>query len=215
MYVVIIGCGRVGSELARLLQAEGNNVVVVDRDPLSFRRLGANFNGITLAGNGFDLDVLVEAGIERAQAFCAVTNGDNTNIMAARIARTIYRVPTVLARVYDPVRAAIFRSDDLQIISGTVLFAAMLRDKIVEPRFTGFLIETGELGVLEIPASSARTGLKVGDLAVPGELLVATILRRGSAIIPGPDTVLEEGDKLMAVVRTKSLGEIKKRLRLE
>jgi len=113
------------------------------------------------------------------------------------------------------VRASIFRSPELQIISGTVLFAAMLRDKIVERRFTGFLIETGELGVLEIPASSARTGQRAGDLNVPGELLLATILRRGAAIIPGPDTVLEEGDKLMAVVRTKSLGELKKRLRLE
>ncbi len=214
MYVVIIGCGRVGSELANLLQAEGNNVVVVDRDPLSFRRLGANFNGITLAGNGFDLDVLVEAGIERAQAFCAVTNGDNTNIMAARIARTIYRVPTVLARVYDPVRAAIFRSDDLQIISGTVLFAAMLRDKIVDPRFTGFLIETGELGVLEIPPSSSRTGRKVGEFGVPGEILVATVIRRGEAVIPGPETVLEEGDKLMAVVKTKALSSVKKRFDL-
>ena len=214
MYVVIIGCGRVGSELANLLQAEGNDVVVVDRDPLSFRRLGANFNGITLAGNGFDLDVLAEAGIERADAFCAVTNGDNTNIMAARIARTIYRVPTVLARVYDPVRAAIFRSDDLQIISGTVLFAAMLRDKIVDPRFTGFLIETGELGVLEIPPSSSRTGRKVGEFGVPGEVLVATVIRRGEAVVPGPETVLEEGDKLMAVVKTKALSSVKKRFGL-
>lgn len=214
MYVVIIGCGRVGSELANLLQAEGNDVVVVDRDPLSFRRLGANFNGITLAGNGFDLDVLAEAGIERADAFCAVTNGDNTNIMAARIARTIYRVPTVLARVYDPVRAAIFRSDDLQIISGTVLFAAMLRDKIVDPRFTGFLIETGELGVLEIPPSSSRTGRKVGEFGVPGEILVATVIRRGAAVVPGPETVLEEGDKLMAVVKTAALSSVKKRFGL-
>lgn len=214
MYIIIIGCGRVGSELARILQQEGNNVVIIDRDPEAFRRLGANFNGITLAGNGFDLDVLAEAGIEKADAFCAVTNGDNTNIMASQIARTIYRVPTVLARVYDPVRAEIFRDLGLQIISGTVLFAAMLRDKIVEPRFTGFLIETGELGVLEVPPSSSRTGKKVGDFAVPGECLVATILRRGEAIIPGPDTVLEEGDGLMAVVKTKALGAVKKRLHL-
>ncbi|MCX6349344.1 MAG: TrkA family potassium uptake protein [Candidatus Aureabacteria bacterium] len=214
MYVIIVGCGRVGAELAQILQGEGHNVVIIDRDPGAFRRLGANFNGITLAGNGFDLDVLVEAGIEKADAFCAVTNGDNTNIMASQIARTIYRVPTVLARVYDPPRAAIYRDLGLHIISGTVLFAAMLRDKIVDPRFTGFLIETGELGVLEIPPSAARTGKKVGELTVPGEFLVATVLRRGEAILPGPETVLEEGDKLMAVVKTKALGAIKKRFGL-
>ena len=214
MYVIIVGCGRVGAELAQILQGEGHNVVIIDRDPSAFRRLGANFNGITLAGNGFDLDVLVEAGIEKADAFCAVTNGDNTNIMASQIARTIYRVPTVLARVYDPPRAAIYRDLGLHIISGTVLFAAMLRDKIVDPRFTGFLIETGELGVLEIPPSAARTGKKVGELAVTGEFLVATVLRRGEAILPGPETVLEEGDKLMAVVKTKALGAVKNRLGL-
>ena len=214
MYVIIVGCGRVGAELAQILQGEGHNVVIIDRDPSAFRRLGANFNGITLAGNGFDLDVLAEAGIEKADAFCAVTNGDNTNIMASQIARTIYRVPTVLARVYDPPRAAIYRDLGLHIISGTVLFAAMLRDKIVDPRFTGFLIETGELGVLEIPPSAARTGKKVSELAVPGEFLVATVLRRGEAILPGPETVLEEGDKLMAVVKTAALPAIKKRLGL-
>lgn len=214
MYVIIVGCGRVGAELAQILQGEGHNVVIIDRDPEAFRRLGANFNGITLAGNGFDLDVLAEAGIEKADAFCAVTNGDNTNIMASQIARTIYRVPTVLARVYDPPRAAIYRDLGLHIISGTVLFAAMLRDKIVDPRFTGFLIETGELGVLEIPPSAARTGKKVSELAVPGEFLVATVLRRGEAILPGPETVLEEGDKLMAVVKTAALPAIKKRLGL-
>jgi trk system potassium uptake protein TrkA len=214
MHVIIIGCGRVGSELARLLQGEGNNVVIIDRDPEAFRRLGVNFNGVTLVGTGFDLDILVQAGIEKADAFCAVTNGDNSNIMASQIARNIYKVPTVLARVYDPARAAMFQDLGLQIISGTVLFAAMLRDKIVEPRYTGFLIETGELGVFEVPPSSSRTGKKVGELAVPGEFLVVTVLRRGKAIIPDAGTVLEEGDRLMAVVKTKALGEIKKRLRI-
>ncbi len=99
MYVVIVGCGRVGSELAKLLSQEGHNVVVIDKEQRSFARLGHAFNGITLTGNGFDVELLKEAGIEKTDAFCAVTNGDNTNIMAAQVAKKIFKVPKVIARI--------------------------------------------------------------------------------------------------------------------
>src|SRR3989338_4838433 len=108
MYIVIMGCGRVGSELAKLLAEENNNVVVIDRNSNSFRRLGSSFNGVTIVGNGLETDLLKEAGIEKSDAFAAVTNGDNTNIMAAQIARKMFKVPKVIARVYDPQRAQIY-----------------------------------------------------------------------------------------------------------
>jgi len=99
MYVIIVGCGRVGSELAKLLSAEGHNVVVIDKNRESFDRLGKSFNGITLLGNGFNLELLREVGIKGADAFCAVTNGDNTNLIAAQVAKKIFGVPKVIARV--------------------------------------------------------------------------------------------------------------------
>ncbi len=108
MYVIIVGCGRVGSELARLLAGEGHDVVIIDKNPVSFQRLGGTFNGLTVVGNGFNVDLLKQAGIEKADAFCAVTNGDNTNLVSAQVAKRIFNVPKVIARVYDPQRAHIY-----------------------------------------------------------------------------------------------------------
>ena len=158
MYVIIVGCGRVGSELAKLLSAEGHNVVVIDNNPVAFDRLGGTFNGLTLLGNGFSLSLLKQAGIEKADAFCAVTDGDNTNLVSAQAAKKIFKVPKVIARVYDPQRAHIYKALGLDIISGTMLFAAMLRDKIIESRFSSYLIETKELGVIEIEVKNNLVG---------------------------------------------------------
>ncbi|MFA4842980.1 MAG: TrkA family potassium uptake protein [Candidatus Omnitrophota bacterium] len=210
MYIIIVGCGRVGSELANLLQKEGHNVVIIDTDQNSFKRLGSTFNGVTLVGNGFDVELLKEAGIEKADAFCVVTNGDNTNIMAAQVAKKIFNVPKVIARIYDPKRADVYKHLGLDVISGTVLFAAMLRDKIIESHFTGYLIETGELGIIEIPVNPNFVGKKVSEINIPDEFLVATIVRKKGAIVPGPDTKLEKSDLLMGVVKTTSLVKVKK-----
>lgn len=209
MYVIIVGCGRVGSELANLLQNEGHDVVIIDKNTKSFHRLGPTFNGVTLKGNGFDVELLKEAGIEKADAFCVVTNGDNTNIMAAQVAKKIFNVRRVIARIYDPKRANIYKHLGLDVISGTILFAAMLRDKIIESHFTGYLIETGELGVIEIPVDDKLVGKKVSELNVPDEFLVTTIVRKKGAIIPRQDTALEKKDLLMGVVKTLSLSKIK------
>jgi len=210
MYIIIVGCGRVGSELANLLQNEGHNVVIIDNDPESFRRLGSTFNGVTLTGNGYNVELLKEAGAEKADALCVVTDGDNTNIMAAEVAKKIFKVPKVIARIYDPKRAHIYKHMGLDVISGTVLFAAMLRDKIIESHFTGYLIETGELGVMEIPVKEEFVGRKVSDINIQDEFLIATIVRKKGAIIPRPATILEKNDLLMGVVKISSLAKIKK-----
>ncbi len=214
MYVIILGCGRVGSELAKLLSSEGHNVVVIDRNPASFDRLGRTFNGITLVGNGFDLESLKAAGITQANAFCAVTNGDNTNLVAAQVAKKIFNVPKVIVRVYDPNRANIYKALGLDVISGTILFASMIRDKVVESKFSSYLIESGELGVLEIEVSKDWQGRTVGDINIPGELIVATIRRIDGVIIPELSTKVKKGDMLLAVVKTTGLDKVKKRFGL-
>lgn len=214
MYILIIGCGRVGSELAKLLQAEGHNVVVVDKNPKSFQRLGATFNGLTITGNSFDLEVLKEAGIEKANAVCVVTNGDNTNIMTAQIAKKMFKVPKVIARVYDPQRADIYKQLGLDIISGTILLAAMIRDKIIESSFSSFLIESGELGVLEIEVKDNLNGKRISEINIPDEFQVVTVIKKKKTIIPRPDTVVDKGDKLMGVVKTQSLKRVKEILEI-
>ncbi|KPK98708.1 MAG: hypothetical protein AMJ95_02900 [Omnitrophica WOR_2 bacterium SM23_72] len=214
MYVIIVGCGRVGSELAKLLSQEGHNIVIIDKKQSSFDRLGQTFNGLTVVGNGFDLELLKQVGIEKADAFCAVTNGDNTNLISAQVAKKIFKVPKVLARVYDPQRATIYTSLGLDIISGTILFASMLRDKIIESRFSSYLIETKELGVIEIEVKQNLTGRKIQDINVPGEFLVVAIRRLDGVTIPAENEVLKEKDKLMAVVKVASLEKIRKSFQL-
>lgn len=214
MYVIIVGCGRVGSELAKLVAGEGHDVVVIDKNHASFERLGGTFNGLTMVGNGFDLALLRQAGIEKADAFCAVTDGDNTNLISAQAAKKIFKVPKVIARVYDPHRAHIYAALGLDIISGTMLFASMIRDKIIESRFSSYLIETKDLGVLEIEVKNGLVGKAIADINVPQEFLVAAIRRLDGVIIPGPLTVLKDKDVIMAVVKVASLDKIREKFDL-
>src|SRR3989338_1210157 len=214
MYVIIAGCGRVGSELAKLLSNEGHNVVVIDKTQASFDRLGGTFNGLTMVGNGFDLELLKQVGIEKADAFCAVTNGDNTNLISAQVAKKIFKVPKVFARIYDPQRAQIYAALGLDIISGTILFAAMLRDKVIESRFSSYLIETKELGVIEIEAKNSLVGKTIQEINIPGEFLVVAIRRLHDVIIPESVTTLKEKDVLMAAVKLASLKRVKEKFSL-
>lgn len=214
MYVIIVGCGRVGSELAKLLSSEGHDVVVIDKSQPSFERLGSSFNGLTMVGNGFDANLLKQVGIEKADAFCALTNGDNTNLVSAQVAKKIFKVPKVIARVYDPQRAHIYAALGLDIISGTILFAAMLRDKIIESRFSSYLIETKELGVIEIDVAGELVGKAVEQINMPGEFLVVAIRSLHGMVIPEPKTVLKDKDVLMAAVKVASLQKIKERFNI-
>jgi len=211
MHIIIVGCGRVGSELAKLLASEGHDVVVIDKSAASFERLGAAFNGLTMTGNGFDLALLKQAGVEKASAFCAVTNGDNTNLISAQVAKKIFKVPKVIARVYDPQRAHIYAALGLDIISGTILFAAMLRDKIIESRFSSYLIESKELGVIEIDVNESLLGKPIKEVNIAEEFLVVAIRRLDGVIIPNPQTILRPKDILMAVVKVNSLQKVKER----
>jgi len=210
MYVIIVGCGRIGSELAKILSNEKHNVVVIDKNPRVFESLGKNFNGFTFVGSGFDIELLKLAGIEKADALCAVTNSDNVNLIAAQAAKKIFNIKKVIARVYNPNRANIYRVLGLDIISGVNLVAAMIRDKIVESRSSSFLIETAELAMLEIRAEKKIINKKIKEINIPNELLIAAINRKKQSIIPEQDTEIQEGDILIGVVKISSLEKIKK-----
>ncbi|MDD5465622.1 MAG: TrkA family potassium uptake protein [Candidatus Omnitrophica bacterium] len=215
MHVIIVGCGRVGSELAKLLSGEGHDVVVIDKSRESFNRLGDTFNGLTMVGNGFDLALLRQVGIEKADAFCAVANGDNTNLISAQVAKKIFRVPKVFARIYDPQRAHIYAALGLDIISGTMLFSAMLRDKIIESRFSSYLIESKDLGVIEIEVKDSLVGKTIQDINIPGDFIVVALRRMQGVIIPEPKTVLKDKDILMGVVKVASLKEVREKFQLK
>ena len=131
MNVVIMGCGRVGAQLAALLEEAGHKVTILDTDTYSFRRLPPSFEGTALVGDGTDEEYLKKAGIEEADAFVAVTQGDNRNVMAAQVAKHVFNVPKVVCRIYDPLREELYKTLGLETISPTTVGAQLLRDKVV------------------------------------------------------------------------------------
>ena len=133
MNVVIMGCGRVGARVAALLDHAGHRVTVIDQEPSAFLRLPAEFGGDTIIGTGIDEDVLRQAGIEQADAFVAVTNGDNRNIMAAQVARMIFDVPRIILRIYDPVREDTYRRLGLTTVCPTTTISAQILDHVISP----------------------------------------------------------------------------------
>ena len=130
MRIVIMGCGRVGAQIAGLLEDEGHDITILDIDTYSFRRLPPDFNGTALLGNGIDEDVLRRAGIEKADVFVAMTQGDNRNVMAAQIAKHIFNVPRVISRIYDPLRQELYDTLGIEAFSPTTIFAELVRDKL-------------------------------------------------------------------------------------
>ncbi len=219
MYVIIVGCGRVGTQVSTLLSQEGHNVVVIDKNPEAFKRLGDNFNGLTLVGNGFELDVLRQAGIEKADAFCSLTNGDNTNIMASQVAKKIFKVPRVIARVYDSARAHIYETLGLEILSGTVLFASMIRDKLIDPHLSSFVIRQSGLGVIGLDVTEAVAGKTVAEVNLDHEFMIISLVKKKGnlnrdTVIPVADTKLELGDKVYGIVKTPTIKKVEKLFRV-
>jgi trk system potassium uptake protein TrkA len=130
MKIIIMGCGRVGAQLASLLDADGHQITVLDIDAHSFRRLPPSFGGTALVGDGTDEEMLKKAGIAEADAFVAVTQGDNRNVMGAQIAKNIFNVRRVICRIYDPLRKDVYEALGLEAVSPTTVFAQLLRDKL-------------------------------------------------------------------------------------
>jgi len=206
MRYVIVGCGRVGSQLALRLSLEGHGVSIVDRDPEAFAKLGPSFRGQRIEGVGFDRDVLISAGIERADGFASVTSGDNTNVVSARIARHIFRVPRVIARIYDPRRAGIYRRLGIQTISPTEWAAGRIAEALCRPDLeVAQSLGNGEVNIVTFRVSEEVAGHQLVDLVMPGESTVVALVRDGRATIPTLGTILRAGDELhMSVLASAS-----------
>lgn len=201
MRLIVVGCGRVGARLSRQMSAEGHDVTVVDKSAPAFKRLGREFAGRTITGVGFDRDVLRAAGIEQADAFAAVTNGDNSNYIAASVARDTFRVPQVIARIYDPQREAIYRELGIRTISSTSWAVNTIKRILTSTELMASAqFGSGEVEITEIPIGGRLVGRSTRDLAVPGEIMPVAIVRRGRAFLPTPGVVFEEGDVLHVAV---------------
>jgi trk system potassium uptake protein len=210
MKVVIVGCGRVGGGLASLLSSGSYKVVVVDRNPQAFERLPFTLLTECITGNVFDREVLRRAGVEDADALVAVTNDDNTNILAALIGRREFSVPRVIARVYDPERAEVYRGFGIPTISTTVWATNEIVKMLAHGDLTSQIsIGNGEVDIFEVELPIALTGHSVNDLTVPGEIAVTTIVRQGKALIPFPGSLFQEGDILYLTVLNSSIGKVK------
>ncbi|HVC34444.1 MAG TPA: TrkA family potassium uptake protein [Chloroflexota bacterium] len=213
MKVVVVGCGRVGSRLALALARDGDRVAVIDKNPVAFRRLGPTFSGLRITGVGFDRTALAEAGLPDVDALAAVTNGDNTNFVVAAVARRYYRVPRVVARIYDPSRADIFRHLGIPTISSTIWGANRLKEMLVQSRLAPVLsIASGDAEVFEADLPAMLEGTSVADLDVPGEILVSAIVRTGRAIVPRRGTRFERGDVLQITALSASFQKLRRLL---
>ena len=200
MRVVVVGCGRVGAGLAAGLAAAGEVVAVIDKDPKAFERLGEAFGGLTVEGIGFDRDVLERAGAASADALVAVTGGDNSNVVAARVARDAYRVPRVIARIHDPRRAALYEELGVVTVSSTGWALRKIRDHLEhrtlkEEQTFG----RGEVSLLRLELPQHLVDRSVADVEGEG-LRVVSVTRRGGAFVPGPGTTLAEGDVVRLAV---------------
>ena len=209
MHIVIMGCGRVGSALARALEKQGHSVAVVDQDPTAFRRLGAGFNGRRVTGVGFDQDTLREAGIEEAGAFAAVSSGDNSNIIAARVARENFGVENVAARIYDPRRAEVYQRLGIPTVA-TVRWTAdqMLRRLLPSGAEPLWQDPSGSVQLAEVAYAPAWIGHKLAALEEAANVRVAFLTRLGEGVLPTPQMVVQEGDLVHVTLRRAELDAV-------
>ena len=207
---MVMGCGRVGSTLAHHLERLNHNVAIIDQDPAAFRRLGPNFSGKRIAGVGFDRDTLIEAGIEHADAFAAVSNGDNSNIIAARVARETFGVGHVVARIYDPLRAEVYERLGIPTIA-TVPWTA---NRLLKNILGGTIDEewrdpTGQVVLLHVNPAESWVGEKISSFEQATGARVALISRFGKGELPSPHGVIQHGDELHVTVTDELIDAVR------
>ena len=204
-----MGCGRVGSSLATELELLGHTVSIIDQSREAFRRLGPDFKGHTISGIGFDRDTLLEAGIETADAFAAVSNGDNSNILAARVARETYGVANVVARIYDPGRAEIYQRLGIPTVA-TVLWATdqIMRRLVPEGSRSEWRDATGTIDLAEVHPHGQWLGIPISVIESATTARVAFLTRLAEGLVPNEHTVLQEGDLLHMIIETTRVSEV-------
>jgi len=209
VHVVVIGCGRVGSELAGALEQTGHTVAIVDKSARAFRRLPSDYQGLKVVGFGFDRDHLALAGIERAGAFASVTSGDNSNILCASIARETFGIEHVVARIYDPRRALIYQRLGIPTVA-TVAWTTdqVFRRLLPEETRHDWVDPTGKIGLVERPIPAKAIGKKLARLNDPGRFWLTAVTRFGKAQIVTSDLVGQEGDVLVFVTDMDALDAL-------
>ena len=210
-----MGCGRVGSSLAIELERAGHSVAIIDQTREAFRRLGPDFKGRAVTGVGFDRDTLLEAGIDTADAFAAVSNGDNSNILAARVARETYGVSNVVARIYDPGRAEIYQRLGIPTVATVVWTTDQILSRIIpEGSRSEWRDATGSIQLCEVHPHLDWFGLPLNQIEKSTKARVAFITRLGEALIPDEHTVFQEGDLLHVMALDEDLDLVEKTLSL-
>ena len=215
MHIIIIGCGRVGARLASLLSSSRHSVAVIDKNAESFERLERSFKGKSIVGVGFDRKILLEAGIERADALAAVTNGDNSNIVVASIAVNDFHVPRVMARINDPIRAEIFPKLGITTISSTLWTSTRIYEFLVSPELHNvFSVGNSGVQLYEFEVPNLLVGRNVRDLTIANEIRVVAITREGISFIPMSGTDFKLRDRVLVAVDTRAIDKLKSMLGL-
>ena len=208
MHIVIMGCGRVGSMLATGLEKRGHSVAVIDSNAEAFRRLGEGFKGVTVEGVGFDREVLEAAGIRKAGGFAAVSSGDNSNILAARVVREIYRVENVVARIYDQGRAAVYERLGIPTVA-TVKWTVLevLRRLLPEGSMPVWRDPTGDAKLLQMHVHNGWVGRRISELSQAADCPIPFVLRVGRGIVPDRDTIYQDGDLIYVACMTEKIDD--------
>ena len=216
MKVIVMGCGRIGSQVSMLLSDQGHEVTVIDHDANSEGRLGPTFKGRIIIGLGFDRNILTRAGIEQSEAFVAASQSDNANIVSARIARNIFHVPRVVARLYDPRRAEIYQRLGLTTISSTNWGAERIIQVLTHTDIDVWdTFGAGEVALVHVEMPPQLSGHNVMQLNVPGEIMVVSITRNDHAFVPATGTEFHEGDLVHLVVVSSSMERLEELLGME
>jgi len=198
MHIIIIGCGKVGSKFAQILSEEGHDVVIVDSDPNAFRMLDTRFNVVTITGVPIDQDVLKQAGIETCDALAAVTPDDNVNVMACQVAKEIFKVPRVLARIYDPAREQVFHHFGLETICPTNITVDVIRSIVLgESGVSNHTIGSNVFSFKHQKVSREDEGKRLGSLKVKGNTMIFGVIQNGDFVFADPGLKLEKGSVLI------------------
>lgn len=209
MRIIVVGCGRTGSLLARSLSEKGHQVVVVDDDPSRFWRLGPQFAGRTVEGVGFDRDVLIRAGIEDADGVAVVTDDDMTNLIVARAARWHFQVPNVVARLFDPERAVLYEAIGVPVVTTVSWRVSRIEQLLCHPRMrVADTLGNGEVVIVNLSVPQGWVGRPLSSLTAHGKIVPIALLRAGSAQVAAPEMSLQAGDVLYLSVAAEALDDL-------
>lgn len=210
MKIVIVGCGRVGAGLAQALSRRGIGVAIIDRDPAAFERLGGSFQGEKVTGGGIERETLLAAGIERADGLAAVTASDEVNVVAARVARRLFHVPRVVARLYDPRKEEVYRRLGLLTISQVTWGVNRIVELLCYSKLDSVKsLGSGEVDVVEAEVPHLLVGRTVHELTHPGEVQVVAVTRQGKTFLPTRDSEFRQGDLVHLAVLSSSVERLK------